>query len=283
MSNYILNKRASLDMPVTLETKDDTTLYGMIRPTSPEAVKAINEQLPNLTPQDLFVACRSELKFNTSDIPHIHLENSDITINTKDKKADIDNTIFRNSCFKTNNISKCIIKDSELTNIRYINKNDSKLDIQNSSLVNIDLTDDIELQNVKAYLYDKHFKVKRFILKNDQIINTKIYVLNYNKKLDPQEAYFIKDSIIEYAAINGQSKLDHITLKGNSKVELYNPITPLDKKDAILDINDKKTQEIISTANSSDFVEPILNEDKKLLQNTFYIYKSYMLNEIGFS
>lgn len=283
MSNYILNKRASLDMPVTLETKDDTTLYGMIRPTSPEAVKAINEQLPNLTPQDLFVACRSELKFNTSDIPHIHLENSDITINTKDKKADIDNTIFRNSCFKTNNISKCIIKDSELTNIRYINKNDSKLDIQNSSLVNIDLTDDIELQNVKAYLYDKHFKVKRFILKNDQIINTKIYVLNYNKKLDPQEAYFIKDSIIEYAAINGQSKLDHITLKGNSKVELYNPITPLDKKDAILDINDKKTQEIISNANSLDFVEPIPNEGKELLKDTFYIYKSYMLNEIGFN
>lgn len=283
MSNYILNKKASLDMPVTLETKDDTTLYGMIRPTSPEAVKAINEQLPNLTPQDLFVACRSELKFNTSDIPHIHLENSDITINTKDKKADIDNTIFRNSCFKTNNISKCIIKDSELTNIRYINKNDSKLDIQNSSLVNIDLTDDIELQNVKAYLYDKHFKVKRFILKNDQIINTKIYVLNYNKKLDPQEAYFIKDSIIEYAAINGQSKLDHITLKGNSKVELYNPITPLDKKDAILDINDKKTQKIISNANSLDFVEPIPNEGKELLKDTFYIYKSYMLNEIGFN
>lgn len=276
-------------MPVTLETKDDTTLYGMIRPTSPEAVKAINEQLPNLTPQDLFVACRSELKFNTSDIPHIHLENSDITINTKDKKADIDNTIFRNSCFKTNNISKCIIKDSELTNIRYINKNDSKLDIQNSSLVNIDLTDDIELQNVKAYLYDKHSKVKRFILKNDRIINTKIYVLNYNKKLDPQEAYFIKDSIIEYAAINGQSKLDHIILRGNSKVELYNPITPLDKKGAILDINDKKTQKIISNANSLDFVEPILNKDKELnkgkelLKDTFYIYKSYMLNEVGFS
>lgn len=283
MSNYILNKKASLDMPVTLETKDDTTLYGMIRPTSPEAVKAINEQLPNLTPQDLFVACGSELKFNTSDIPHIHLENSDITINTKDKKADINNTIFRNSYFKTNNLSKCIIKDSEFKNIRYTNKNNSKLDIQNSSLINTDLIDDIELQNVKAYLYDKQFKVKRFLLKNNRIINTKIYVLNYNKKLDPQKAYFIKDSTIEYAAINGQSKLDHITLRGNSKVELYNPITPLDKKDASLDINDEKIQEKISTANSSDFVEPILNEDKKLLQNTFYIYKSYMLNEIGFS
>lgn len=283
MSNYILKEKASLDMPVDLEIKDDTTIYGTITPTSPEAVKAINEQLPNLTSQDLFVAFGSELIFNTSNIPHIHLKNSTIIINTKDKKSDISNTVFRDSCFKTNNISKCIIKDSELKNVRYINKNNSKLGIQNSSLVNIDLTDDIELQNVKAYLYDKHFKAKRFILKNDRIINTKIYVLNYNKDLDPQKAYFIKDSTIEYAAINGQSKLDHITLRGNSKVELYNPITPLDKKDAILDINDEKIQEKISTANSSDFVEPILNEDKKLLQNTFYIYKSYMLNEIGFS
>lgn len=270
-------------MPVDLEIKDDNTIYGTITPTSPEAVKAINEQLPNLTPQDLSVACRSELIFNTSNIPHIHLKNSIMIINTKDKKADVNNTSFINSYFKTNNVSKCIIKDSELKNVRYTNENDSKLNIQNSSLVNIDLTDDIELQNVKAYLYDKHFKVKRFILKNNRIINTKIYVLNYNEYLDSQEPYFIKNSTIEYAAINGQSKLDHITLRGNSKVELYNPITPLDKKGAILDINDKKYKKKITNAKSLDLIEPIPNEGKELLQDTFYIYKSYMLNEIGFN
>lgn len=283
MSNYILTKKASLDMPVTLEIKDDNTIYGTIRPTSPEAVKAINEQLPNLTPQDLFVAFGSELIFNTSNIPHIHLEKSTIIINTKDKKADISNTSFKNSCFKTNNISKCIIKDSELHNVNCTTANNTELDIQNSLLINTDLTGNVKLQNVKIYLFNKHFDTEHFNLKNDQIANTGIYVFNDDKESDIKELYFIKNSTIEYASINGRSKLDNVTLKGNSKAELYNPTTPLVKKDATLDINDKKMQEKISNTNSSEFVEPIPNDDKKLLQNTFYIYKSYMLNEIGFS
>lgn len=218
VAHYVIKNTIAINKPLILRTQTTALIagkkktvkhrYGIIIPTSEDAVSALKVQLPNLTTTDLLVNENSILKFAGRKIPHVFLFDSEVTTGTQD----INNTTFIETNLDATKYQNCQIEDVAFYNCSFADEQNQTLVITHSTFENV--------------FFAKTIKANRTIFKPDTL-NNKLPDTKTNDKFLNKFTWLFNSKTKFLALTNDELNYCYLNFKGRHDLAIGKQISEI--------------------------------------------------------
>lgn len=219
-NHYIIKDKIKVNQPVQLfDAIEPDNKYGTIVPLTKVAANALENQIDKLTPTDLLIDESSQLAFAGEQIPQVFLnQDSQITIRADHK---IVNATFTNTVLDTKDFASCMIKNSELTNIKIAsNLQNNLLALIDSDLAHLELTGNCEIVKSTIIFEGKDTKNDLLKLQDAVIYNSSLLPVNVKTAKTDTSVCHLNNCYLTNVVTDSTIEFDNVILQSLVKQQL---------------------------------------------------------------